>query len=190
MKANDQARPTVPLLALAAASAALLLVSGCAQRAPLPAPAPAPAARPTPAPQPLPPAPRPALNWRDAPITPGTWRWGMAGGNSTASFGQPGSTPLLTLICDRNASAVRLVHAGPGGAQVPLGITTTSGGFPLMSDPASGASGMVTAIIPARAKVLDAMAYSRGRFAVEVPGLAPSYIPAWPEVSRVVEDCR
>jgi hypothetical protein len=59
-----------------------------------------------------------------------------------------------------------------------------------MSDPAApGASG-VTVTLPARAPVLDAMAYSRGRFVVEVAGLTPSYLPAWPEVARVVEDCR
>jgi hypothetical protein len=38
--------------------------------------------------------------------------------------------------------------------------------------------------------VLDQIAYSRGRFAVEVQGLAPLIVPAWGEVGRVVEDCR
>lgn len=114
----------------------------------------------------------------------------MTAGRSTASFGQPGAAALLTLACDRATATVRLVHAGSIGSQVPLGVTTTSGSFPLMSDVPAADTGQIATTIPARAKVLDAMAYSRGRFVVEVAGLAPSYVPAWPEVSRVVEDCR
>jgi len=34
------------------------------------------------------------------------------------------------------------------------------------------------------------MAYSRGKFAIEVMGLEPLIVLAWPEVSRVIEDCR
>jgi hypothetical protein len=34
------------------------------------------------------------------------------------------------------------------------------------------------------------MAFSRGRFAIETAGLPTLYVPSWPEVSRVVEDCR
>jgi len=38
--------------------------------------------------------------------------------------------------------------------------------------------------------LLDAMALSKGRFAVELEGEAALYLPAWAEVSRVIEDCR
>jgi hypothetical protein len=34
------------------------------------------------------------------------------------------------------------------------------------------------------------MALSKGRFAVEVDGEAPLYLPSYAEVSRVIEDCR
>jgi hypothetical protein len=37
---------------------------------------------------------------------------------------------------------------------------------------------------------LDRMVFSRGRFVVEVTGLPYLAIPAWPEFTRVVEDCR
>ena len=50
--------------------------------------------------------------------------------------------------------------------------------------------GMVTAELPARDPALDAIAFSRGRFALETAGLATLYLPSWPEISRVVEDCR
>lgn len=167
---------------------ALTLLSACAPKAPPPAPAPPPSPVATAAPAPQP-GPRPAGDWRDMPLTAGTWRWASESGQSTASFGLAGQPPLVTLTCAA-PGRLQLRHAGPVTGAVPLGVTTSGGTFPLMSDPAApGASG-VTVILPARAPVLDAMAYSRGRFVVEVAGLTPSYLPAWPEVARVVEDCR
>ena len=38
--------------------------------------------------------------------------------------------------------------------------------------------------------ILDAMAITKGRFAVGVEGERTLYLPAWTEVSRVIEDCR
>ena len=46
------------------------------------------------------------------------------------------------------------------------------------------------ASVPARDPLLDAMAFSRGRFAVEVSGGPTLVVPAYPEVTRVIEDCR
>lgn len=48
----------------------------------------------------------------------------------------------------------------------------------------------IVARIPARDPLLDAMAFSRGRFAVEVSALPTLYVPAYPEVTRAIEDCR
>jgi hypothetical protein len=42
----------------------------------------------------------------------------------------------------------------------------------------------------AQDSLLDAMGYSRGRFIVEQAGLPTLVIPAWPEIERVIEDCR
>jgi hypothetical protein len=49
---------------------------------------------------------------------------------------------------------------------------------------------MLVATLQARDPLLDAIALSRGRFAVETGGLETLYLPAWPEITRVVEDCR
>ena len=38
--------------------------------------------------------------------------------------------------------------------------------------------------------MLDRIAFSRGRFAVQTTGLTSLAIPIWPEFTRVVEDCR
>lgn len=38
--------------------------------------------------------------------------------------------------------------------------------------------------------LLEQMAFSRGRFLVAVEGGPSLVVPAWPEVGRVIEDCR
>jgi hypothetical protein len=45
-------------------------------------------------------------------------------------------------------------------------------------------------VLAATDPLLDAIAFSRGRFAVEAPGLPTLILPTWPEPARVVEECR
>ncbi len=162
----------------------LTLLSACAPKVPPPAPAPPPPAE-TAAPAPLP-GPRPLSDWRDMPLNPGAWRWATIAGQSTASFAQAGLAPQVTLTCAAPGS-VQLIHAGSITGATPMGITTSAGTFPLMAEPTANGAALT---LPARAPVLDAMATSRGRFVIEIAGQVPSYLPSWPEVARVVEDCR
>ena len=165
----------------------VLVLAACSSTpTPTPTPVPTPVVRPLPTPPPI----RPAVNWRDVPITPGNWSWGMVGGKSVASFGTPGSAPLLTLTCEKSASEVRLARSGSAAARVAMAVTTTSSTRPQVSDPALSLPGQVTTALKSRDSLLDAIAFSRGRFMVEVAGLPPLYLPSWPEVSRVIEDCR
>ena len=55
---------------------------------------------------------------------------------------------------------------------------------------AQGSAAGIQVAFASRDPLLDAMAFSRGHFAVEVAGVAAVYAPSWPEVSRVIEDCR
>lgn len=48
----------------------------------------------------------------------------------------------------------------------------------------------MVASFAARDPLLDAMAFSRGRFAIQSDGLPTLYVPSWPEIGRVLEDCR
>ncbi len=172
-----------PLLVLSAA-----LASCAAPQRPVPQPRPPEISLPRPvppAPLPLPPA-----DWRDAPQTPGTWTWAMTGGRSTASFGQPGQTPLAMLSCDPAKRQVLLARAGAAPTAVPLAVATTSQRRPLLSDPDRGGNGWLVVVLPARDALLDAIAFSRGRFALEAAGLETLYLPSYPEISRVVQDCR
>jgi hypothetical protein len=156
--------------------APLALIAACVPRAqppapPPPAPAPAPAPAPTPAPTP---APAPArTDWEDAPQTPGDWTYA----NGAAAFGLPGQ-PRLTMTCA--GGAVRI--AVPGAAAGLLTVRTET------ATRAVQATGGIAAL-QARDPLLDAMAFSKGRFAIEGGGQA-LYVPAWPEISRVIEDCR
>ena len=173
--------------ALALAAAASTVLSSCAApQVAAPPPAPRPVAVYTP-----PPAPRPApADWRDAPQTAGDWRWSLDGGRSTASFAAAGFTPTVKLICDRSAARVVLMRTGNAAGAVPMALRTTSTLRPLSSDPALSPPGWLAVSIAPRDPLLDAMAFSRGRFAVEAAGLQTLYLPAWPEISRVIEDCR
>jgi hypothetical protein len=55
---------------------------------------------------------------------------------------------------------------------------------------AQPAAGGVRAELAASDPLLDAMAFTKGRFAVETAGQETLYVPAYPEISRVIEDCR
>ena len=55
---------------------------------------------------------------------------------------------------------------------------------------AKGAPPATETRLSANDRLLDAMALSKGRFAIEVPGTPTLYLPSWAEVTRVIEDCR
>lgn len=168
--------------------AAIVVLSACAaQRKPLPAPPP-PAAAPRPVATAVP-APPPA-DWRDAPVTPGTWRYEAAGEGSAARFGALAGSPLAALSCDRAAGQVALRRAGAAAGPLPLTITTSTATRAFTATPEAEPVPQLVLGLAASDPVLDAMAFSRGRFVIEVAGLPTLYLPAWPEVGRVIEDCR
>ncbi|WBY06343.1 hypothetical protein PIB19_12015 [Sphingomonas sp. 7/4-4] len=169
------------------ATAALLLAGCVAPSQPPPRPAP-PVAVPTPAPTPAPaPPPPPAsADWRDWPLTPGTWSYRADAQGGTASFGMSGLAPELTLRCDRARSRIVLTRSGLVSAPA-LTIRTTSIARTL---PVSPATTGAAADLAARDALIDAMGYSRGRFVVQGGGVPTLVVPAWAEILRVAEDCR
>jgi hypothetical protein len=164
---------------LPAVTLAALLLSGCIPNSAPPAPPPAPV--PVPRPVPAPPPPPASTDWRDWPITPGTWSYRSENNGSVASFGQAGAAPVLTLRCNRSANQVVLARAGSAAASLTVRTSTLTRALP--------APGGV-APLGARDPLLDAIGFSRGRFVVEAPPLGPAVVPAWAEILRVVEDCR
>lgn len=182
-------RPSGRALFPAIAAAAALLAGSCA--APPKAAQPAPVAVRPPPPAPLPrPLPQPKANWRDVPVTAGTWTWSVVSGRSTARFAQPGGPVLASLSCDRAGHQVLLARQGPGDRHMAMALTTTTGTRPLVSEPVLSSPGWLVVTLSPRDPVLDAMAFSRGRFALEAAGAPTLTLPAWAEISRVIEDCR
>lgn len=177
MNAN---RLWLPLATLA------LLASCAAPRRPVPPPAPTPP-RPVASSTPI----APPRDWRDAPITPGTWSYrGEAQGTAAWFFAATGE-PLFAVRCERMAPRVTLQRSGAANGPLPLSVVTTtlSRSFTVIPPPPGGPQQLAVSVSP-RDPLLDAMAFSRGRFMVEAPGTATLYLPAWPEIARVVEDCR
>ncbi len=147
---------------------------------PTPAPAPAPAPRPAPAPAPAPPPF--AGNWIDAPVTPGDWSYA----SGTATFAGPDGGVLLTLRCA--AGTIALTRAGVGNEFAPTLVVRSEFGARSLSLTAT--PGSTAASLAASDPLLDAIAFSKGRFAVESAGLPTLYVPPYPELTRVIEDCR
>jgi hypothetical protein len=179
-------KPAMRLLSLFA-GAGLVALAGCVPAPSTPPPAPAPRPVPAPAPAP-PPAPTLGADWRDWPLTPGDWRYRTASGGGIATYGVAGVAPVATLRCDLAARRVTLSRTG--AAPATLTLRTTSAVRALPAAPAAGAPGMLAIGFAANDSFLDALGFSRGRFVIEGGGLPVLVIPAWPEILRVVEDCR
>ncbi len=165
--------------------ALLAVIGGCV--APRPSAPPPPPVVATPRPVPLP-APPPVADWRDMPYSPGTWTYRRDPRGSIALFGPVGADAAMTLRCDVGARQIFLSRAG--SAVAPLTIRTSSAARSLAVQPVGGATPYVAVALAPNDPILEAMAFSRGRFVVSQPGMPTLVLPSWAEVGRVAEDCR
>jgi hypothetical protein len=171
---------------LLAATALALAIGACVPRAVPPAPAPAPA---PPPPEPAAPVPAPVVaDWQDRPWTPGAWRYRREAGGSRASYAVAGRPARVELRCDRAGRALFL--AVPGGVPGAFTIRTSAMTRAVATQVTPGTIPEVAARFAVDDRLLDAMAFTRGRFTIEQPGVAPLVLPPWAEVGRVIEDCR
>ena len=175
---------------LAAALGLTFALAACIP-APRPAPTPAPApieVRPTPTPIPTP--QQTYDNWMDAPRSTGDWSYRQQAGGSLAQSGSPGAGAGFAMRCDSARGAIVLTRESSASQPVPLRIRTETAERVVTAEPVAGQTSSVAVAIPARDPILDAMALTKGRFAIEAQGTPTLYIPAWAEVTRVIEDCR
>jgi len=137
----------------------------------------------TPAPTP---APVPAFvgSWMDAPITSGDWSY-LSG---TASFGEAGYQPYLSFRCDRAADAIVITRAGNAAGELVVRTETMDRSLTTQASGSEPPSAVMR--VQVGDPLLDAMAFSKGRFAVEMEGQPTLYVPSYPEITRVIEDCR
>jgi hypothetical protein len=166
----------------------IFLLAACSapQQAPVPQPRPQPA--PPPIVQPMPPQSRSA-DWLDWPLEAGTWAYRTDARGSLALFGPAGANAIVTLRCDKGRGRIFLSVAG-NRASGTFTIRTSSALKSLPSAQASGDPPYVAAEIAPADPILDAMAFSRGRFAIEVAGLRSVALPNWSEIATLIEDCR
>lgn len=170
--------------------AAFLLVAGCVG-APSPEPSPTPVQTPRPTPTPTPSAPPVVGNWEDWPLTPGDWVYRKDGRGSLALYGRTGVGADFLIRCDSAGRRIFLSRAGStgaGGGQMTIRASAGTSSHPIRNT--GGEPPYVATELPPRDPVLDRIAFSRGRFVVQVAGMRDLVIPAWPEFTRVVEDCR
>lgn len=180
-------------LGVAAAALALTtLAAACTQPAPEPTPVPSPAPTPTPPPvvQAPPQLPTPTYdNWLDAPQTPGTWFYTAEATETLATFGDSRTAPMLVLRCDLATRRVGLGRTATASGQVSMRIRTETADR-TVTGTALTSRNLIIHEFAANDNFLDALAFSRGRFALETGGLPTLYPPVYPEITRVIEDCR
>lgn len=168
-----------------------LLLLACAKEPAQVPPQPAPATAP---PAVVPPKPQPQLSigWEDAPHSAGDWIYRSDARGSVALFGPGGSDARFIVRCDRSLGRIFLSRLGElaAGHTGSMEIRATSAIKRFTARSNGDTPSYIAIELAPREPHLDAMAFSRGRFLVSVNGMADLIIPNWPEMTRVIEDCR
>lgn len=172
-----------PVHARIGSALALVLVTACV---PQPRSAPPVVTQPVPAPAPTPASAPVVANWMDAPQTPGDWRYRNEGGESFAEFSGGNGAMLFQINCTADRD-LTLSVSRRGTTAESIRILTEAVSRTLDADTSES---WVNARLVRTDRLLDAMALSKGRFAVAVAGAPTLYLPSWAEVTRVIEDCR
>ncbi|MDF0541369.1 hypothetical protein PX699_03365 [Sphingobium sp. H39-3-25] len=182
---------TMPFRALRPISIlTLALLSSCVAPPPE-APRPTPAPAPMPAPPPAPEAPPPSADWTLWPLTPGSWAYRPQASGGVAVFSPPQGAPLATIRCELSTRRVMISRGGvPSHSAATMIIRTSFGSAQWPATMQAAPVPQVLATRGANDQTLDQIAYSRGRFSIDVPGMATLILPTWAEITRVIEDCR
>lgn len=188
------ARRALPLACLAVGLVTLGLGLGLAGCVPSAPPQPIPAPTPTAAPPVAPPqVVTPTYDsWMDVPATPGDWFYAAQDAETLATFGTSPATSdtRLVFVCRKAQQRIAIGYVGEAAGPVQMLVRTETVDRTLTANPAQGRTPLIVAELTVRDPLLDAMAFSKGRIAVDVAGHAPLYLPAYPELTRVIEDCR
>lgn len=131
----------------------------------------------------------PATDFKIAPPIAGSWSYIAHGDGSEARFTGASGQVQLALRCARNVRRVTISR--PASAPAPSLLVWTSSASRTLPAPGFDAvAGRLNVQLGAFDSLFDAMVFSRGRIAVGA-GTAPALVvPPWPEIARVVEDCR
>ena len=128
-------------------------------------------------------------NYLDAPQSAGTWVYVEEPGETLAVYGTgPGASTFL-MRCAEGSVALARVADTPAEQSRAMSVVTETVTRQLEVNPL-GMNNVLFVNLAPTDPLLDAMAITKGRFAVEVEGEQTLYLPAWAEVTRVIEDCR
>jgi len=129
-----------------------------------------------------------AAGYDNAAPAAGSWSHVALPGGGEARFRDSGGTIRLILACARATRQVTLARTSAAPAPT-LSVWTSAMArtMPARFEPNAM---RVSAQLAAYDGLLDAIAFSRGRFAVAMPGFPALVVTAAPEAARVVEDCR
>ena len=123
-----------------------------------------------------------------APVTPGAWTYRTVTGGTEAAFVDGGGATRMIIACGKVTRLVTLSRLSAAHATT-MSFWTSSASRDLLSR-FDQPSGRVIAQLGGMDPLLDAIAFSRGRFAISMPGYPALVLPAGTEIAHVIEDCR
>jgi hypothetical protein len=118
----------------------------------------------------------------------GSWTYTATANGSEATFLNTSAMPQVTIRCTLAARRVTIAKPASGAAPY-LSVWTSAASRNLLAS-FNPATMRLSADVAATDPLLDAIAFSRGRFGVSVSAQPALVLPAWAEPSRVIEDCR
>jgi len=127
-------------------------------------------------------------SYATAPALPGSWGYRAIAGGSEAAFVDTAGIRRLVVQCTRANRVLSLSMTSVAPAQS-LVVWTSSGSRALPAN-YDQRSFQVVAAVAAQDPLLDAIAFSRGRFALSIPGSPAVVLQPQPEFERTIEDCR
>ncbi|XUU59814.1 hypothetical protein ACRAQ6_09560 [Erythrobacter sp. HA6-11] len=153
---------------------------------------PAPTPSPTVAPVTMPPPIMEQLpeNWMDQPRAPGDWTYERESSETFALYGEGRDNMRAIIRCDLRTRQVGIGMFGVQTSSARMQIHTETLSRTLEATQRESAMPLVAAEVDANNRLLDAMAITKGNFAMQVDGARILYLPGWAEVTRVIEDCR
>ena len=127
-------------------------------------------------------------DFSNSPVTPGSWTYRDVVGGSEATFVDGTGTARAVFTCGKVTRLVTLsrISIAPAAG---LSIWTSSASRDLPSRFDANARRVIVQL-GAADSLLDAIAFSRGRFALSMAGSPALVLPAGTEIAHIVEDCR
>jgi hypothetical protein len=118
----------------------------------------------------------------------GSWSYSATADGSEARFADAGANVQLVMRCTRATRRVTIAKtATAAAAAIDVWTSSQTRSLPASYNPATG---RLSADLLANDALLDAIASSRGRVGYSVGTQPALVVPPWPEVARVIEDCR